>query len=772
MLNPPTVDDPGPLLTPAWSAQRAHPKLDPRLSALVELDDAAYGQDASAPLPVDTGHEAAAPNLRRSGPLAFFRGTLDRGSWLEATVSASIPVFITAASEEALSHLAKIGVLLRSRAGTLATAEIPLAVIELLEERDDVVSIEWTGGAKPQAAEAKPAGQASARRAMRLPIQPDPAADGRGTYVGIVDLEGLDIYHPDFVGEDGTSRVAFLWDQKAPRRAPPGAGGLAPEPWRYGLEYTRLDLALELDPNRRERQVWVRHQALKGSHGTMVAGLAAGRGALLEDARGIAPGAEILFVNTCASGAGALAAMTELAEAIDYVFQRAGDTPVAVNISLGDDLGPRDGTSPVERFIDALLAVPGRAVIVAAGNSRTQGKHVAGVAAAGAPSEVSFKVAPGLSDNAVIEIWYEAGTARLELELCAPRGAGRTPWYPGDGLPCAFDVAGTHVIVAGAAPYPGSKNGLIRIELFPGRAGGVILDGAWRVCLRAGGDAACAWHAWIDHRAIRWGSTGDADLALTITSPGSCKTAITVGAADTTGADACWFSGQGPGRGGVEKPDLLARGVDLVVACASTTRQYVEHVAGTSFAAPQVTGAAALLFQRLGRVPASEIKRRLTATAAEAPAGGHDSRRGSGRAQMGDLPAAPETDNRARRPAASALKTGRQDMNDGTMTGNQHTPARPDLSRPADAVQLGVGLYNIIQADVVVGTVLVVDLGSGHTAEHWGLYPSYRWPSSLNPRQTTMHDYQGAAVDPARFKDSLPRGTTYVVADCVQSTLP
>lgn len=769
------------VLGPLWSAENTHPKLDPRLCALVELDDAAFDvADGAASPSAAPGkrHEAASGELRRSGPLAFLRGRLDRGSSREATVTASVPVFITTRTADSMDDLESLGVCIRSRAENIATAEISLTTINLLEGHPDVLAVEWTGGAKPQ-------GDAAASGAWPLvkpSLPPDASIDGRGTYIGIIDLEGFDIYHPAFVRDDDVSRLAFLWDQTAPRRGAVAAGR-APAPWTYGMEYGRDDLLIELNPNQRRRHAWVEHEALKGSHGMMVASLASGRGAESEYPRGVAPGAELIFVNTCASGAGALAAMTELADAVDYVFQRAGSTPCVVNISLGDDLGPRDGTSPVERFIDALLTVPGRCVVIAAGNSRGHGRHITGrLDGAGPTTEFTLTVGASITDNAVVEIWYDARSASeagLSVEIDAPRDLGRTRAAPVDGLARAFEVAGTRVLVASASPYPNSENGLSRIELFPARAGGAIVEGEWKIRLIAGAKASCDWHAWVDHRYIRWADRAGANDAVTITSPGTCRSAITVGASLADTQLICWFSGQGPGRRGLEKPDLVARGTELTVACAASTRRYLSSMAGTSFAAPQVAGMAALLFQRFGRISAVEIKRRLLEMASRGAVHGYDPCHGFGRLEITDVLTviSPRDDEFARTPASRALETTgeqrRQEMgNNESVQQAKVTNKAPDLARPQDAVQLGDGLFELYQANVVVGRVLVEHPSPTQTLEHWGLYTSYRWPSSLNPRQETRFEYRGAAISASSFKDSLPSGSTYVIADCRQETLP
>ena len=44
---------------------------------------------------------------------------------------------------------------------------------------------------------------------------------GRGVLIGFVD-SGLDLTHPEFLGEDGNSRVTALWDMTAEGTPPPG----------------------------------------------------------------------------------------------------------------------------------------------------------------------------------------------------------------------------------------------------------------------------------------------------------------------------------------------------------------------------------------------------------------------------------------------------------------------------------------------------------------------------------------------------------------------
>lgn len=97
-------------------------------------------------------------------------------------------------------------------------------------------------------------------------------------------------------------------------------------------------------------------------------------------------------------------------------------------------------------------------------------------------------------------------------------------------------------------------------------------------------------------------------------------------------------------------------------------------------------------------------------------------------------------------------------------------PQVQDVTRTQDGQQIGVGYYILLQADIEVGRLLVVDTGSGTSAEHWDLWSSYRQPSWSNTKQDLSFTYNGEPISLTDFQRGIGSGSTYIIAQCSQQT--
>jgi hypothetical protein len=258
----------------------------------------------------------------------------------------------------------------------LVTARIRIDRIEAVHADTNVRSLKASQPVHPTLADTV--------RTMRvakadLPASVNPAG-GAGVVIGIVDY-GAGFAHGNFLDRNGKTRLLALWDQR----------GVAQQgsPLNYGRLYTPKEINRALkrtDPY--THLGYAPGSESTGSHGTHVLDIAAGSGGGSGQA-GVAPSADLIFVDVAVSdvvGLGhkdvekSLGDSVQMLEAVRFIFEQAGDRPCVVNLSLGTYGGPHDGSTLVEQSIDAMLAEkPGRAVVIAAGNSHGQGIHTSGL---------------------------------------------------------------------------------------------------------------------------------------------------------------------------------------------------------------------------------------------------------------------------------------------------------------------------------------------------------------------------------------------------------
>jgi subtilisin family serine protease len=195
---------------------------------------------------------------------------------------------------------------------------------------------------------------------------------GRNVIVGIVDT-GIDLRHADMRTADGHTRVVWYLDlaQPAPRgiqtELETDYGCTVPNTACAVYSSDDIDALLSSDPNDAMPVDAI-------GHGTHVASLAAGNGLSNTPPKyvGIAPDARLVVVNASRQNQGDLQD-PDIILGVKFVFdiaQRMG-MPAVVNLSLGGDAGAHDGTSTLEQELSALVGPdrPGRAIVVAAGNS-------------------------------------------------------------------------------------------------------------------------------------------------------------------------------------------------------------------------------------------------------------------------------------------------------------------------------------------------------------------------------------------------------------------
>jgi len=484
---------------------------------------------------------------------------------------------------------------------------------------------------------------------------------GKGVLIGIIDVGGFDFSHPDFLDSKDKTKTRFLaiWDQGGDFRAPPKG-------FNYGSEFLKKDLDAALEDAAKPGlppATWIERQSQLeiGSHGTHVASIAAGN-------RGVCPEAMIaavlIDVPTIADETqrrrATFSDTSRITHAVEYLLNIAEqeEMPIAINISLGTNGGPHDGSSGVSRWLDAYLNAPGRAICVAAGNAgqekaQDQGDlgwimgriHTSGqILARGLEVELEWTViGDGLEDVSEneLEIWY-GPQDRFVVALKPPNATDWIEVKPREYVENRRLDDGTTVSIYNELYFP--TNGANYIALYlspnydPDHFRG-IRPGVWKVRLRGEDVRDGHFDAWIERddpmeigrengrRLFRFPSffTEKTNIdSHSITSLACGHRVIAVANLDEVRQRISASSSQGPTRDGRCKPEIAAPGTNIVAAngFAGDDERWIA-MSGTSMAAPYVTGVVGLMLAANPNLSSAQCQGILQRTARPLPGGSY-----------------------------------------------------------------------------------------------------------------------------------------------------
>ena len=552
------------------------------------------------------------------------------------------------------SILKSQGIWVGSTAGDVVTARASLSQIEKLSRSSGVDYVEASRQVEPELNVSVPAIGANDVHSYKPPLE------GKSVIIGDVD-SGIDYDHKDFrverVSGDGideeTSRILRIWDQTN--------GYEHPVLFDYGSEYTQGQIEADISAGYGPAKGNV-NEVDVGGHGTHVMGIAAGDGSSMDPPKyvGVAPESNIIMVKTTWYSA-------DIVDGVNYIFHKA-DTlgyPAVVNLSLGNNWGPHDGSSLFARAMNELSG-PGKIVVASAGNSGRSFNHGADTLEPGTKSILRFDVIKDTErrkDRAPINLWYPS-ESEFTVTVETPSTGASPDTYSltvAHGENKVLDTPDGRIEIWNAPnwPEPSTADNEVVVWLLGSdfeQSDTDLAYGTWDLRISAPlGTPGGRYDAWYTSQ---WREEGfypssGGNNNMTIATPATAEKVIAVGAwltkARWTGADGSThgyghvdssdtgniapFSSRGPTRDGRQKPDVTAPGMGVASALAGNYKSYLlendpdyydtvvttdeKHYIsqGTSMSAPHVSGQVALMLHRDPSMRPSEVEAALTGSA-------------------------------------------------------------------------------------------------------------------------------------------------------------
>lgn len=413
---------------------------------------------------------------------------------------------------------------------------------------------------------------------------------GNGVLIGIVDT-GIDYTSPAFIYEDGTSKIAYLYDQTINTSPPKDFLG--------GTEYTNAQINAALKSQTPYDIVPSRDTV---GHGTFLASIAAGRE--INEFRGASPDSDLIVVKLrearpfiknnylIPESNQNVYESTSVMLGIEYILQKARELgrPVAICLGVGTNQGSHDGNTLFEQYIGMAANITGVCICTAAGNE-SQERHHTRVTLPTTNSSVDININNRDADSGIYLSILNTASDRISVSLKSPTGeiVGRIPAKGGTTYTSRLVLEKAKVTIEYYFPLSLSSGQatIIKIEnATPGLwtvtlYGDIILDGTVDAYLPLSS---------MGYDGIEF---SEPDPNHTVTVPGTSSSVITCGAYNDADNSLFLYSSWGPTRLPATSPDLVAPGVRVNGYYPTGAGA----MSGTSVAAAITTGACALMLQ-------------------------------------------------------------------------------------------------------------------------------------------------------------------------------
>lgn len=419
---------------------------------------------------------------------------------------------------------------------------------------------------------------------------------GKGVVIASID-SGIDYLHPDFINDDGTTKIISIWDQNVERREE--------DDIPFGREITREEINRAIEENDDSLT-----QDDIGT-GTISAGISCGRGALNQLYKGVAIDSELIVVklkeykDTYIKGRINYQS-ADLLAAIKYVLDVSINQGkfLIINLTVGDISTATTDLTLMDSFES--LQSPGVIVVSGAGNEGNTDIHYEGkIRNYNTIEDVLIQVG---DQHALDIVLTGRGIDKISIQLISPAGElgnvvnYKPEYYPYYGV---FNLENTSYKILYSYPWLQSGGEYTQIYIND------IKPGVWTMRLVPEFIVDREYDIYLPNKNLISKDTRflDSNSYATITLYATTENVITVGCYNQK-INSMWIgSSKGPVKRERIKPDIVAPGVDIIGTARG--RSY-NTATGTGVSSSIISGVLAIILDYI--VEQKRLKRNLLYT--------------------------------------------------------------------------------------------------------------------------------------------------------------
>jgi subtilisin family serine protease len=405
---------------------------------------------------------------------------------------------------------------------------------------------------------------------------------GKNVVIAIID-SGIDYLHPDFINEDGTTKIISIWDQESVKGNPP-------EGCLFGCEFTREDINKAIKENDSTLT-----EDKRGT-GTIAAGICSGNGNLNSRYKGVAIDSELLIIklreyeNRFDYGK-INYQLSDFLAAIKYIEDIISKNKKYVVINITVAVTPSG--EPVVSLLDSFyfLTQSGVILVSGAGNEGNTDIHYEGnIKNINESQDVIIQV----GDQLNLEIYLTVdGPDKIAAQLISPSGeiidniiyAPDNYSYFGK-----FNLEDTTYEIQYVYPWFELGSEKFFIDIYN------IKPGIWTLRINPEYVVSGRYDVYLPNKNLISNRTRflNPTSASTITFYGNIDNVITVGAYNDK-TQSMWIgSSKGSMRTDRIKPDIVAPGVDII---STYINQSYNTATGTGVSSSITSGVLALMIE-------------------------------------------------------------------------------------------------------------------------------------------------------------------------------